>query len=625
MPARDAAAGSRALTGGRWGRALPPLAVLFLATLAFYARALDRPFTSEDFLLIRFLAENPPWRDLRSLLAAPWLEISVVKFYRPVATLLYGVEISLFGGRPLSYNAVHLLVHVANAGMVWAIARRLGRGLDGRGETLAPFAAALLFALYPLHPNAVVFSASFATLFGAAFFLAAFLFYLRFREGGSFAAWTGAMGFFVLALGSYEAAAVLPALLAAYDHAVLARAPSPRRHLALLPGSLPFFGMLGLYLLLRRWIFGVFVGGYEEYSQRLLAPQLRQIAEDLATSVHQLHLPAYEGWPRPATVAASCAALIGAPLVFWLLRGRSLDTGHARLWLFSWVWILLAQAPFAFRPSVPGNGRYWYLAAAGVAMSAAFLARGVFAATRPPWRNLAPAAVGLLAVVWCVLLGGYVETYVAAGRTARRLQGELLRVGRTPAAGAEMFVTRYPYFLLTRTQVPVAQVYHYGLWDSVHPPFVRERIPLYPLPPLAGAELLPVTLGAQGGPVFEWRSGSLRRFAPPAAPALPEFQVLRPAPGAAVEPGRDAAEVAVPPGPHARFRLLLATRINGAVFDLGAGAVENGVLRADFPAEILTTSDRLYGRNQHFWWIEARDAAGNVSGFSRMRGFHLAR
>ncbi len=602
------------MIGGRPARILPPL-VLFVAVLAFYGRALTRPFTSEDFLLIRFLGEHPPWKDLSSQLVSPWLGISSIKFYRPVATLVYGLEIAVFRGNPLGYNAVHLLVHAANALLVWAIARRLSGMLGGDAATLPPFAAALLFAIYPLHPNAVVFSASFATLFGATFLLASVLLYQRFREGGSALAWGGALALFGCALGSYEAAAVLPALLAAYDHLVAVRVAPARRQLSLLQGYLPFFGLLGLYLLLRRWIFGVFVGGYEEYSQRLLALQVRQMALDLATSIHQLHLPMYDRWPGPWAAAVACAVLVGAPLVFWLLRRRSLGSGHARLWLFSWAWILLSQAPFAFRPSVPGNGRYWYLTAAGVALSLAFLARWVFLASRPPWRSLAPAMVGLLALGWGFLLNGYVGTYIAAGRTARAIQGELLRAGRS---GSEIFFTRYPYFLSNAAQVPIAQVYHYGVWDSVHPPFVRERIPLYPLPPLTGPELLPVARGRPASPIYEWERESLRRFIPPPS-VLPEFRVLRPAPGATVKPGRDFAEVAVPPGEHLRFRLIVVTRINGAVFDLDRGAVQGGVLRARFP-EILETSDRLYGKDEHYWWVEARNAAGEVSGFSRMRG-----
>jgi dolichyl-phosphate-mannose-protein mannosyltransferase len=588
------------MNGGRAAKVLPPL-VLLAVVLAFYGRALGRPFTSEDFLLIRFLSENPPWRNLAAQLSAPWLGISVVKFYRPVSTLLYGLEIALFGGRPFGYNLAHVLVHALNAFLVWTMARKLG------GTRMA-WVAALLFALYPLHPNAVLFSASFATLFGATFLLASVLAYLRFCEGGSLGAWGAALVLFVLALGSYEETAVLPVLLAAYDHL----AGQGRRHAALARGYLPFFGVLGLYLLFRRSLFGVVLGGYEEYSRQLLAPQLRRMAGDLATSIVQLHVPLYGQVPSLWAVALGCVLLIGGPLAFWLLRRRSLEDGNLRLWLFAWAWILVAQAPFAFRPCVPGNGRYWYLAAAGVALSVGVLTRGVAV------RSVASA--GLFGALWAVLLTGYVGDYLQAGRTARTIQGELLKAGRTP-----MFLTRYPYFLVNEAQTPIAQIFHYGLRDSVQPPFTRDRVPVYPLPPLAGAELLPVALGAPASRIYEWDGAArrIRPFVPQAGSGLAEFQVVQPQDGAVIDPVWDAAEVAVAPGAHARFRLIVVSRINGTVLDLDPAAVQGGVVRANFPVDFLTTADHLYGRGEHYWWIEARDAAGQVSGFSRMRSFRL--
>ena len=135
--------------------------------LAFYGRVLGRGFTSEDFLLIRFLGENPPWRDLVSHFTAPWLGIYVVQFWRPVSTFLYSLEIAAFGARPAGYNVLHVLVHTVNALLVGAIAHRLGRR-SRQPDGAAPLTAALLFALFPLAPNAVIFGASFDALFALA-------------------------------------------------------------------------------------------------------------------------------------------------------------------------------------------------------------------------------------------------------------------------------------------------------------------------------------------------------------------------------------------------------------------------------------------------------------------------
>lgn len=579
--------------------------------LAFYGRALGRYFVSEDFLLVRFLADNPPWRDLAALFSAPWLEISVVKFYRPVSTLLYGLEIAAFGGNPVGYNVVHVLVHALNAVLVGLIARRLA-GPDQRATAVA---AALLFAVHPLHPNAVLFGASFATLFAASFLFGTMLAYLRFRESGARSSQVLALGLFALALGSYEAAVVFPAVLAASDHLTRGRSGA-RRHLALLPGYLPFLVLTGFYLVLRKSLFGVFVGGYEEQGRSLLNPQLGPLLRDLAASIHWLHVPIFDRSLEVPEVAVVGLLVLGAPLAWLSFRSR-VDPKPLRLWLLSWLWILAALAPFAFRPSVPANGRYWYLAVAGVVLALSFLVRSA----RLRW---APVALVLVGVFWGVLLHESIGVHLQAGETARAVQRELLRAaGGSPTL---RFLTGHPGFLMNEVGVPAAQVLRYGVWDSVHPPFVEAAVPVYPLPPLQGFELLPVLRGAPESRVEVWddRLGEIRPAVLPSGPAPPELVVVAPAAGAAVDTLRDSLEVAVPPGRHARFRLIVLSRGNPVMIDLGPEAVQGGTLRAPFPDDFCRTMDRLYGGDL-FWWIEARDAAGEVSGFTPLRSFRVAK
>jgi len=588
--------------------------IILIVVLAFYGRVLGRGFTSEDFLLVRFLGENPPWRDFVGLFSSPWLGISVVKFWRPVATLLYGLEIAAFGGHPVGYNVVHVLVHAGNAMLVWAIARRLGRGLsqtDGPDE-VGPLAAALLFAVYPLHPNAVIWSASFATLFAATFLLAALLVYLRFRESGARSGQILALMLFALGLGSYEAAVVFPVVLAAADHLLGVRTVT-RSHRSLAPGYLPFFLLLGPYFLLRKSLFGVFVGGYEDQGRSLLHPQLGPLLHDLATSIVWLHVPDYDRVPGPLALTAGCLLLVGAPLAFLWLHHRSLC-----LWLFGWIWTLAALAPFVFRPSVPANGRYWYLAAVGVALSLSSLIRS---------RRSVPAAV-VLAVAglfWGVLLHGYLGVQLEAGETARAIQQELVRSAGESAPTPRRFLTGHPDFLRNENGIPIAQVLRYGVWDAVHPPFVEAAVSVFPLPPLQGVELLPIVRGAPGSRIDAW-DAQHREIRPaivaPNGAEPVELAVLGPPAGAAIDPSHETVRVQVPPGVHARFRLIVVTRGNPAVVDLPPGAVKGEILRAPFPEDFCRTMDRLYG-GEMFWWIEARDAAGAVSGFTKLRSFRV--
>ncbi len=227
---------------------------------------------------------------------------------------------------------------------------------------------------------------------------------------------------------------------------------------------------------------------------------------------------------------------------------------------------------------------------------------------------MAPAALGLFGLFWGALLVDNLGVYSEAGETSRRIQQDLIR----KAGPAEVsFLARYPYFLTNEMGVPIAQVYHYGVWDSVHPPFVQARVPVYPLPQLEGAELLPVLRGAPESRIYAWdaRLRKVREVASPPAGAQPaELEVVG-----------QPVEVRVPPGLATRFRLIVVASGNGTVIELGPGAVQGGILRASLPDEFCRTMVRLYGEHEMFWWIEARDAAGGLAGFTRLRSFRLSK
>ena len=587
---------------------------LFGVVLAGYGVALGRYFTSEDFLLVRFLGDNPPWRD-PGLWTAPWLGITVVKFYRPVSTLLYGLEIAAFGASPFGYHVVHTLVHALNAAMVFAIVRRLAHG------AFIPVAAATLFAVYPLHPNAVLFGASFATLFGASFMLSGFLAYQRFRATGVWRWWGASLGLFVLALLSYEAAAILPALLAAYA-ALLGRGDKRWNGW---PALLPFFVVLGLYFAVRRAVFGVFVGGYDEYGARLLDARWMVWLRDLATSIQKLHAPAFDRWPTLPESLLFAASVTVVPFVFFVLARRRISAGSVRLWLFAWAWIVISQMPFAFRPCVPGNGRYWYVTAAGVAVAAAVVVRAIGEAVPGRGRFVRVVALGGLALYWGWLFAGYLQVYVDAGRTVLTIQAELIREHAAAGAPPRIFVTRYPYFLVNAADVPVAQVFHYGLRDAVNPPFVSASVPVYPLTPLRGAELLPIVTADPSAAIFEWDAAAkkLRRAVPhPPVTPLTEIPVLAPADGAVLDPR--ALDVQLAPGDVRRFRLIMVAHGNATTVDPAPSSAGAGVVRLAMPTEFVTTMARLYPGGEFLWWLEARDASGVLAGFSRMRSFRVA-
>ena len=607
------------MNGGRAGAAdrLGALAVV-AAVAAAYGPAAGRYFTSEDFLLLRFLAEHPPWADLGATFGGPWLGVTIVGFYRPVATLLFALEGRLFGAEPLAFNVVHLAVHAANALLVAALARRVQRRfLPGPLDRVAVWAAALLFAVHPLHPNAVLFAASFAPLFATTFLLLATVSYLRFREGGGRSARLASIVAFALALGSYEAAVVLPALLFAAEALAppgpirdpRARAGDAARALA------PHVVLAAVYLGLRHSLFGVVLGGYPEAAQELVGLRARVALSHLDTSISRLVLPLFDGPSSiPPGIALGLAALAPLGLHLWA-RGR-VPPGHPRLCAFAASWLLVSMAPFAFVPVVPATSRYWYAASVGAAIGVPAFARWLGAAFPRGRAGLLGLPAALLAV-WAVLLVANVGTYREAGETARAVQAAVLRAEATDGA-SRRFVAGYPLFVTNRAGVALAQVFHYGLADALRPPFVpAPGVDVAPLPPLPAAAFAPLER-LPGARLYAWApAGSrLRRLPMPAMP--PATLVLQgPPDGARFSAERLPAPVVVPSGTHRRLRLVLVAAGNPSVVDVPARDGANTLL--GFPREFVLAMRRLYPGRPVLWWVVAEDAGGAVSAVSPVR------
>lgn len=588
-----------------------------------YGWTLGRYFTGEDFLILGRLlsADGPAW--VADSFSGPWLGIELVQFYRPVATLLLGLEAWLFGAQSLPYNLVHLLVHVVNTllffhwlriGPLSPVQDRDSQDQDSTSTQLAG-SAALLFALYPLHPNTVTFIASFATLFAATFALLALLAYERGKSGWTVVAYG-------LALGCYEGVAVLPALLLVRDmlqrwSGVTSLRPRVWVHL-----HIATFSLLGAYFLLRRKIFGVTLGGYAHMSERLRWPW--PWLGDLSTSFQRLVYPSYEQAAGtatttvPAITAAVLLALFALIVVAWRSNGVAQRRGAAALTL-GLLWIVIAQAPFSFVPVVPGNGRYWYVAVMGLALAVCSLADLVARQlpTRGNRRDVSQVrarwwvatTVALLLVCWLPILGRDLGRYLEAGRLARQLQSDVVRLaghGTGDAPQAPLFLFNYPQWLSSAGGAPVAKVFHWGLHDALRPPFVAAEHLIYPLPapeaaPCAGDLDSARALRSTDLGVLRWTKAGLERLPPLSLSVGPPLPGLSP-------PGQPA------PDAEAQRRLLVVIAA-GNVRCRALPAQRDPVSQPEppLPADFLRAMHMLYAA-PIYWWVETRTADGRWLG-----------
>jgi hypothetical protein len=182
----------------RWA----PLAVALVA-MAVYANALENGYVLDDRGV---LMKNPLVTSVSGIwraFANPyWPAALGGGQYRPLAIASFSLDWWLSGGDPMWLHAVNVLWHAAASVLVWFLA----------AELLAPAAAlgaALLFAVHPVHVEAVSNVVGRSECMAAAFVLAALLAHRRVK-------WM-APAFFALALLSKESAAVFLAVALLHD------------------------------------------------------------------------------------------------------------------------------------------------------------------------------------------------------------------------------------------------------------------------------------------------------------------------------------------------------------------------------------------------------------------------
>ena len=180
-------------------------------------------------------------------------------YYRPLVSLTYMIEYHFFGLNPLFYYLTNIFLHVAiSLSLFWLLILLLK-------DRLTAFAVALLFAVHPIHWEAVSNISGRAILLCALFYILTFIFYHRAQDRNSRTDFFLSLAFFVPALFSKESALMFPAL--AFTYRALFLQERGRR---LLKGCLTLvpYVLLGGTCLMVRHILGI--------SRLYLWPSLRE-------------------------------------------------------------------------------------------------------------------------------------------------------------------------------------------------------------------------------------------------------------------------------------------------------------------------------------------------------------
>jgi tetratricopeptide (TPR) repeat protein len=185
------------------------LAMVVIATIALacYANSLFGGFVSDDHLLI---FDHPYTQKV-----SDWPRIFTVGHYagsggyRPLTTLSFALNYFAGNARPFGYHLVNVALHALNSVLIFLLFRRLMRSIG------PAFAGGLLFAVHPIHTEAVDWISGRAELLATAFFIGAWILFLRSTQDNGFQRrpLAGSLLAFFAALLCKENALILPLVL----------------------------------------------------------------------------------------------------------------------------------------------------------------------------------------------------------------------------------------------------------------------------------------------------------------------------------------------------------------------------------------------------------------------------
>jgi len=148
-------------------------AILVALTLFFYQGVLDHEFLIIDDHI--YVTNNPHVQQGLTLETVRWAFTTVhAEFYHPLTWLSLMLDTTLFGPEPAGYKLTNLLLHTASSVLVF-LAFSFATGQQGRS-----FVLAALFALHPLHVEAVAWIAERKEVLCGFFWIAAIYAYFRY-------------------------------------------------------------------------------------------------------------------------------------------------------------------------------------------------------------------------------------------------------------------------------------------------------------------------------------------------------------------------------------------------------------------------------------------------------------
>jgi tetratricopeptide (TPR) repeat protein len=139
------------------------------------------------------------------------------RYYRPVVSATYAIDYSLWKFEPFGFHLTNVLIHIINVLLLFKLLTLMFEQSKSKFRDYAIMAGALVFALHPIHTEAVAWVSGRTDSLSCTFFFAAFIYYFKYTKLQSNRNLGLLLLYYLLALLSKEMAITLPVVIILYD------------------------------------------------------------------------------------------------------------------------------------------------------------------------------------------------------------------------------------------------------------------------------------------------------------------------------------------------------------------------------------------------------------------------
>ncbi len=351
-------------------------ALVFAVTVVLYWPAMNVGFIADDPGYFPFFRMT--WSEMAKGIAG--IRMGLLEFYpfRPVVILSFRLDYLIWGVDPTGFHLTNIILHAANALMLFYLA-----GILGLKKIPALFAA-LFFGLYPASPEAVTWISGRFDVMSMTWLMAALILWCKFRLKGGIGLLVGSTAAFFLAVFSKESTVAIILVLPLIDWILsLQTSGDPdRKKIPKWPGYIAYIGVILFAIGFRYWLYRD-LGGYSDpydgssnFNLELSTIWENLIIRDLwmlFTPINRLVLEDWTyGWYSLLLLVGFIGGIALFLSLFAALAGRKGENSFA--WpviVLGFFWILallLPVGPIAGVEESLDFSRFLYVPAAGLAL-----------------------------------------------------------------------------------------------------------------------------------------------------------------------------------------------------------------------------------------------------------------